>query len=122
MGNTASVTSHGNIQDRATALVETLDLVLFALPVIRNLSKSFSSTIGKFDKRYGYLGNIQSSTGTLKQQLEVIKSEGSAPKFELQIMDLAGHLEEIFNPGLVEGKVRVSLVCFLRNIPFASHN
>lgn len=109
MGNTNSVT--GTTQDRlghhGPSPVEILDLILPTLPVICDLCKVLSKTINKHDKRYGYLGNIQSSTATLQHHFVGLKTEGSTDIFKSQIEDLADHLERIFNPDLATSKVRL---------------
>lgn len=110
MGNTSSVPggAQDSVQHHGPSSMETLNLILATLPIICDLCRSLSRTINKRDKRYGYLGNIQSSTATLQQHLEGLKREGIHDRFELQIKDLADHLERIFNPELVIFKVRIS--------------
>lgn len=108
MGNANSVAGsvQDSVQHRDTSPVEILDLILATLPLICDLCRSLSRTINKRDKRYGYLGNIQSSTATLQQHLEALKREGSTDVFGSQIKDLADHLERIFSPELAIYKVR----------------
>lgn len=110
MGNANSVTggAQDSLQHRGLSLAEIVDLILAALPVICNLCRNLSKTINKRDKRYGYLGNIQSSTATLQQHLEALKREGSNERFGPEIKDLANHLEQIFSPELTPSKVRPS--------------
>lgn len=84
-----------------------MDLVLCALPIIRNVARSLSRTFNKRDKRCGFLANIQSSTAMLKQQLEVVREDCSMHNyFEVEIADLANYLELILNPELVHKNVR----------------
>lgn len=108
MGNANSVTSsdQDSIQHWGPSPVELLDLILVTLPIICDLCRSLSKTINKRDKRYGYLGNIQSSTATLQQHLEELKREGGNDRFGSQIRDLADHLERIFSPEVAISKVR----------------
>jgi hypothetical protein len=110
MGNTNSVTDNAKdcVQRRGPSPVKLVDLILATLPIICNLCRDVSKRINKRDKRYGYLGNIQSSTATLQQHLEALKREGSIEKFRSQIKDLADHLERIFSPDLTQSKVRPS--------------
>lgn len=108
MGNTNSVTGsvQDSVQHHSPSPVEILDLILATLPIVCDLCRSLSKTINKRDKRYGYLGNIQSSTATLQQHLEGLKREGNTNIFGSQIEDLADHLECIFSPELINFKVR----------------
>ena len=78
-----------------------LRLVLKILPVIRDLSKQLVGGIKKRDKRYGYLGNIQTSAGILEAYLEEIKAADDAESFEPQIDHLADCLEEIFGDQVI---------------------
>lgn len=115
MGNANSVAGvvQDSVQQRGPTPVELVDLILATLPIICDLCRNLSKTINKRDKRYGYLGNIQSSTATLQQHLETLKREGSYGKFGSDIKDLADHLERIFSLNLGSSKVRpADFLCF----------
>ncbi|KAG8158650.1 hypothetical protein KVR01_011772 [Diaporthe batatas] len=102
MGNTKSVTA--GAQDpaqRRPSPLELVDLLLTVLPVVSELCKDLSNTINKRDKRYGYLGNIQSATATLHQHLVALSREGCNERLGSQIGDLADQLEQIFSPHLI---------------------
>lgn len=110
MGNAYSVT--GSVQDsaqhRGPSPPGLVDLILATLPIICNLCRNLSKTINKRDKRYGYLGNIQSSTATLQFHLEALKRQGSYERFSSEIQDLADHLERMFSQELALSKVRTA--------------
>lgn len=114
MGNANSVT--GSVQDsaqhRGPSPPGLVDLVLATLPIICNLCRTLSKTINKRDKRYGYLGNIQSSTATLQHHLEALKRENSHEKFGSEIQGLADHLERIFSLELAPSKVRTADILY----------
>lgn len=115
MGNANSVTRsvQDSVQHCKYSPVDLVDLILAALPIICELCRNLSKIINKRDKRYGYLGNIQSSTATLKHHLEALKREGSYGRFGSEIQDLADHLEGLFSLDLTSLKVRpTDLLCF----------
>lgn len=89
-----------------------LKLVLSVLRVVRSLSKKLADRTGKTDKRdkrYGYLGNIQTSAGILTAQLEQIEEGGDTESFETQINELADCLEGIFSDQVIKlSKLKVS--------------
>jgi hypothetical protein len=109
MGNSNSVAdscARDFVQHRDPSSPELVDLILATLPIICSLCREVSKTIEKRDKRYGYLGNIQSSTATLQHHLETLKREGIDERFGSLLKDLADHLERVFNPELTRFKVR----------------
>lgn len=110
MGNANSVA--GSVQDsaqhRGPSSPELVDLILATLPIICDLCRNLSQQINKCDKRYGYLGNIQSSTTTLQHHLGVLQRERGYEKFGSEIQDLADHLERIFSLNLTLFKVRTA--------------
>ena len=88
---------------------ETLALVLVVLPIVQDCSKRMGKKMNKDDKRFGYLGNIQTSAGILVTHLKGITEAGKSESFRTKIACLADYLENIFSDGIIKfAKLQVS--------------
>lgn len=74
-----------------------LQLVLYVLPIVKELAINLGNNIDRHDRRYGFLSNVDSAATVLEYHLREIQKAGNAEMFMEHIHKLADLLDEIFN-------------------------
>jgi len=87
-----------------------LQLVLYVLPVLKELTKHLEKDFDPRDKRYGYLGNVHTATTVVDGHLSAIQEAGMANLFKAHIQGLAHLLEEVFDDTVIDvAQLKVSI-------------
>lgn len=74
-----------------------LKLVLYTLPILKELISHLEKSLDPRDRRYGYLGNIYTAATVLNGHLGAIREAEKTHWFVGQIASLADLLEEVFD-------------------------
>jgi hypothetical protein len=99
-------------------------LVLYVLPIVKELTKHLEKDFDPRDKRYGLLGNVHAAATVLNGHLRAIEEAGKANSFSTQTKRLADLLEEVFDDTVIDVaqlKVSVPAQHFITNrLPYLS--
>jgi hypothetical protein len=79
-----------------------LKLVLYILPILKELTKHLEKDFDPRDKRYGFLGNVHAAATVLDGHLRAIQEAGMANSFKAQTQGLADFLEEVFDDTVID--------------------
>lgn len=72
-------------------------LVLYVLPILKELTRCLEKGLDPRDRRFGFLGNIYTAATVLNGHLGAIEEAGKTHWFVRQIASLADLLEEVFD-------------------------
>jgi hypothetical protein len=76
-------------------------LVLYVLPIVKELTKHLERDFDPRDKRYGLLGNVHAAATVLNFHLRAIQEAGKTNSFNTQTKRLADLLEEVFDDTII---------------------
>lgn len=77
-----------------------LKLVLYVLPILKELTTCLEKNLDPRDRRYGFLGNIYTAATVINGHLAAIEEAGKTHWFVGQIASLADLLEEVFDKAI----------------------